>query len=366
MLKPSVFTRYFILQFLKLCLFTTLALVVIFSVSDTLNFVQISHAHPKVHLIIFIKLFAYHIIYLTTEAVPFILIIATLFFLIQQHTSRHFTIVRNCGISLSQVMRPIVMTTFILGVIEILLFNPFYTYTQKQYDQLSRRYFAEPSQITSVIESGIWFTIKTADNKKIFMNAQNVNAEQELQNIKIFIFKKGQINKVIKATTGTLTNATYHLNGITIYQNDGSITQQEHYILQTKSLAKRDGLLTLRPLTSPFQSIYSLPKYIKSLKLLGVNNNAAITSFLYILLKPFYYILFILGVYIFLMDLQPRQPYRLKAIQGIITGFSLYIAIKISINFASAGLWNPILAVLGTYIILIATVIYMITTANDT
>ena len=105
------------------------------------------------------------------------------------------TIMRIGGLSLWQVIKPISLIAFILGIFWILVFNPMSIDMIKASNDIERLYINKESRDVFEPKNGIWFRQdnKENDGEEIIIQAKKVYKDKiELNRVKLLFFEIGR------------------------------------------------------------------------------------------------------------------------------------------------------------------------------
>ena len=107
---------------------------------------------------------------------PFVVLIAGLIFFFRMSRSSELIVMRAVGLSVWNFVMPVVLFVFIIGVLDILAFNPITALTARRYERLEEQLGMTSSNPFSWTEEGLWFR-EVKDDKVLVMRAARVRQE---------------------------------------------------------------------------------------------------------------------------------------------------------------------------------------------
>jgi lipopolysaccharide export system permease protein len=125
---------------------------------------------------------------LLEKIIPFVLLVAALLTL--QRLSRRYelTSMRGAGMSIAQIMAPMLLVAVLVGVGQLLLFNPLSSALLGRYEQLENRYFREGTDTLAVSKGGIWLRQQDATGYSLLHAARASSRANTLQDVFVLRF----------------------------------------------------------------------------------------------------------------------------------------------------------------------------------
>ncbi|MDA7830382.1 LptF/LptG family permease [Candidatus Pelagibacter sp.] len=180
----KIYQNYIIKKFL-LCVFKVscvfFGLVVIMSLFEEISFfseIDVGIYFP----IILVLLNSFSIL---NQLFPFIFLIGAQFFFINFIDSNEFNAFKSYGLSNIKILKVIILTSFISGIIIVSLFYNFSAILKFKYIDLKNAHSNDSRYLASVTENGLW--IKDEYDKRVyFVNADKISLNK-LYNVQIII-----------------------------------------------------------------------------------------------------------------------------------------------------------------------------------
>ena len=279
---------------------------------------------------------------------PFIVLIASIIVFRRLTKSHELVIIRAAGQSVWQFITPLLMTSFIIGLFSVTVFNPFSAAMLSKHQRLDDARKGTPRISSS---QGLWLR-EHRDGKMYVLHARGIHQEKyelNLKNISILIFSDQNVFlKRIDAANAVLNDGFFELEDAKTYENGKTIDKQELLKIPTE--------LTLGKIQENFASpetisFWDLPEIISFFENSGFSAHSHRLHLHSLLASPFLLITMILISAAFTVDPnQRRGGSALKIAGAIISGFLLYFMTRITyaLGFSTAlpiafATWSPIL-----------------------
>ena len=107
---------------------------------------------------------------------PFVVLISGIIFFLKFSHSSELIVMRAVGMSVWNFMAPVVLITFLIGVFDVTVFNPFSALTAKKFERLEEHLGMTNSNPFSWSENGLWLR-EAHDDKTIVVRAGRVRQE---------------------------------------------------------------------------------------------------------------------------------------------------------------------------------------------
>jgi lipopolysaccharide export system permease protein len=278
-----------------------------------------------------------HFLEMLPMFLPLVVFIATLMTFYKLLMSSELVIIQGAGLSAFKIMRPMLWTSALAGLLWMLAGNPAAT-------AYSSRDLAE-SKIER-IDNAVWLREKT-DSGSLIIRA----ADMKYDGGRGLIFRRAAI---IRQNNGH--QITGRIDAETLTLADGILSAKNALILGSKGAARRgdfaeptglmpDGII--RQYLKPNQvSFWELPEFIGGLRKTGAPTNMHELQFLSLLFLPVMLIsMTALGVLFSQTKRRRTFSFAKHFGFGIITCFAVYFAIQIFNAMGESGGMAPVLAV---------------------
>ena len=150
------------------------------------------------------------------EIIPFVTILGVAFLIRNLIRNNEFVSMRNCGFSILDIFKPILIAVFIMGLIFLFIINPLAVFMETKYDnELDKKDNSLYS--IKITNNEMWIKNKIDQQNSSFINIKNINLRNMYaSNIKILQTKKDN-NKFIMAEKGEFKNNIFSLENVIYY-----------------------------------------------------------------------------------------------------------------------------------------------------
>ena len=278
--------------------------------------------------------------------------IITFFFL---SSRSELTIIRSSGFSLWNILKPIIFSAFLVGVLWITILNQASIKMNKEFNNLEAKYVKHEQRESVEPISGIWIRQNNIENldEEIIIQAKKIyQNELEMHEVSLWFFDKdGKFYQKIDAKKMTLKNDRWVLQDITLNNANNINKKIENYSIKTNLSFN----FVQQKIVNNFQnvklfSIFELPELIKELQSSGFSSTKFKVYFQSLLNKPILFVSMIMIACFFGINHIRNNNSILMIFLGIVAGLLLYIISSILNALGSANIF-PIFA--STWIITI-------------
>lgn len=271
--------------------------------------------------------------------------IITFFFL---SLKSEITVIRSCGFSLWQIVQPVAISAFLLGIFWITIFNPASILMARQFDSLEGKYIRNDLRTVTVTINGIWLKQPSLekDGEELVIQARTVYRENaELDNVSVwFVDKEGQFYRKLDAEKMLMSDGKWLLSNVLVNDADSLNRKIESYVIPTNLQPD----FVMDKIVSNFQnvklfSLFELPRLIESLNSAGFQSVKFEVYFYSLLNKPILFLsMALIACYFGINNFRDRMAIFTLFI-GVICGLGLYISLSI-INALGSSRLIPIFA----------------------
>lgn len=115
----------------------------------------------------------------TVEMVfPFVMMIAAMITFWKLSKSNEFVIIRSAGVSIWGFLAPVLLATFLIGVVNVTVVNPISARMNELYETLDYRFKTRNPKAVLFSEKGLWLREAIAADKFLYLQAKSVRQEQ--------------------------------------------------------------------------------------------------------------------------------------------------------------------------------------------
>lgn len=346
MSMPRILSRYTIRQFLTSFFAVMLTLgfvIVLFDVIELMKkgTTKISFGFGDVLIMALLKLPN-----MLQTLLPFAVLIGAIIVFWRLTKSHELVIIRSAGQSVWQFIAPLMVTAFILGVLNVTVFNPFSAAMFAKYQRLEDKKSDSPT----ISFQGLWLR-EHRDDKMYVVHADAIRQDKYLLTLRIVsIFEfsdKDEFLRRIDADTALLVDGFFVLTDARIYVKGKNIENHKDLMFPTS--------LTLGKIQENFASpetisFWDLPDLIRFFESTGFSAHSHRLHLQSLIASPFLLVTMILIAAVFSINPNQRQGGSLLRISlGIAIGFLLYFMTRITyaLGFSTAlpsafAIWSPI------------------------
>ena len=204
-------------------IFINLIIITLFVIF--INIIEISRILEKdnQNLYFYIYLSFLKLPSIINQTIPFVIIVSTAFLFRNLINNNELVSIRNIGLSIFDVFKPISLSIFLTGLIILLIINPLSANFEHKVNETLNKKFSDIYSI-KISKSGMWIKNQISKTKKNYINILNIDLkEMTANNIKILSIDEK--NKYfISSNKGKIKNQEFILNGVVIFD----ITTEEY------------------------------------------------------------------------------------------------------------------------------------------
>ena len=164
------------------------------------------------------------------EILPFIFLLAVMFFFISIYEKDEIDLLRSNGIDNLKITMIISIVSLIMGIVLIVLYYSFSANLKSLYLNIKYKYSTTSDHLAVVNDGGLWIKEKSADNKKIFIiNAKNYKINF-LENLEITeLGNDYKLVNTIISNKANIENKIWILTDVKIYSKDKKTKNFKNY-----------------------------------------------------------------------------------------------------------------------------------------
>jgi lipopolysaccharide export system permease protein len=288
----------------------------------------------------------------------FLVMLASMITLTSLSVRSEITIMRASGLSFWQILSPIALSAFFLGLFFVLIFNPASITASKKLDIMERELISKQSLNILAPSGGIWLKQENYLNKNedIIIRAQNIYRENlQMQNVSLWFFgQDDKFYKRIDAKNMILKDGNWYLKGVIINDDDNINTAQDRLKIPTKL----ESQFITKKILNNFEnvrlfSVYGIPSLIENLQDSGFSPRKFLVYYHSLLIKPFLFVSMSLMAAFFAINNVRSRNNSIIFVAGIAVGLIFYVSLVIAVALGSSGLIPVFMATWMMAIILI-------------
>ena len=273
-------------------------------------------------LTLVIKMVFLRLPHLSIEVMPFTVLLAGLTCFWRLTRSNELVVTRAAGVSIWQLLMPVLAVASGVGFLSITLLNPVASVLLGRFEQLEARYIRNQASTLSVSRNGLW--LRQADqNGQSVIHAQRVTTEPiVLHGVIVFRFaEQDQFRQRIDADRAELEPSNWVLfNG---RQSTPGGAPQDFEVMRLGTELDREKIMDsfAPPETISF---WSLPGFIKLLEDAGFSAVRHKLQLHRLLAIPLLFAAMVLLAATFSLRPQRRGRVGVVILSGVLTGFLVY------------------------------------------
>ncbi len=258
------------------------------------------------------------------KLLPFSVLFASMMTLWRMIRNQELVVVRAAGISIWQVLLPLIILGLLLGTFRAFVFNPFEAATLSRFEHLEARYLKGKGSFMAVSPSGLWLRQSLEENYAIIYAQQISTDGSHLTLPSVFIYdNKDSFISRIDAGRAVLMQGKWRLENVRISKVDHPILNQKEYVLETDLTPEKIQDSFAPPETISF---WNLKDFIHTLESSGFSSARHRLHYHVLLSTPLLLCAMILVAMAFTVHIRSRHAKVFYAFVGcIFASFLLHI-----------------------------------------
>jgi len=273
---------------------------------------------------------------------PFVMMIAAMITFWRLSKSNEFVIIRAAGVSIWGFLFPVLVATFVVGIINITVINPVSSKMYELYETMDYRFKTRNPNAVLFTDKGLW------TREAINIQAKNLHQENDtllLRDVSIMeMDRKSRLIRRVEAFAATLDDKNgFELKDVKVYEA-GKARIDLPSVKYTTSL-------TLERIKENFVdpesiSFWDLPDTIRFYEKSGFSALKHYLHYLSLLASPFLLCTMILIAAVFALRPNNRRGgVMFLIVGGVSTGFIVYFLSQVIYAFGLNGYIPPFMAV---------------------
>lgn len=260
--------------------------------------------------------------FLSQEVMPFTLLFAGLACFWRLTRSNELVVTRAAGISVWQILIPVVGVALLVGVLTVAVLNPVASVLLARFEQLEAKYIRNQSSTLSVSRQGLWLRQADPGGQSVIHARRVTHATMTLHGVIIFRFaERDRFLGRIDAARAVLRPGVWEV--FEAWESSPGTRARFSERLEIPTELTREKILDsfAPPETISF---WNLPSFIKLLENAGFSATRHKLQLHRLLATPFLLAAMTLLAVSFSLRPQRRGRVGLVIFGGVITGFLLY------------------------------------------
>jgi len=345
----KILYKYLLSSYLKIILQVILifyCLGIILNLFEETEFFK----NQDVGLLLPITLTALYIPSMIIKLLPFIIFIASMWFILRLRNSRDLLSLKVFGYSNFKIFIILSATSFLIGWIVLFGINPITSAMMKYYEQTKSEYSRDIDHLVVINKNGLWIKESINSGHRIISSDETKN--DVLKNVKIFnIDKNYNLIEKISSDEAYISNKNWVLKNVSIISFKDKIIQKK--TLDTYSIFSKYDHEKITNLFKNFDTMSFLELILnyKNLQEQGYNKSYLDLNLNSMLSLPFFlFIMTALASILTMNKLKKTKNFSFLVI-GIITCVAIYYFKDLSLALGqtnrismSLAAWVPVLA----------------------
>jgi len=259
------------------------------------------------------------------DALPFVVLVAMMFALYRLARHHELVVIRAAGVSVWQMLAPVLLVVGFLGVINLTLINPFAAGMYQSYESMAGTLIHRKQAALDVGAGGLWLREVRGDEAAV-VHARTVIQHGEILDLgDITILEMGGGEKFLRrfeAASGQLAGGAFQLATVWEMKPGEVAVFHEHYALPTRITLGEVQESFAAPETMTF---WDLPKFIAFSEAAGFSAIAHRMYWQSLLASPFLLCATVLVAAAFYVTTGTRLGgWTARGVAGLGAGFVLY------------------------------------------
>lgn len=289
------------------------------------------------------------------KILPFVMMVAAMITFWKLSKNSEYVIIRASGVSVWGFLKPILITVFAVGVINVALFNPISSKMYEMHATLKYRFVTRDPTAMLFSSKGLWLREAEGDDKVLILQAKSLRQEKDetllMQDISLLeMDQNSQILRRIEGIVGELKNHQLKMRGVQIFKAGQKTETMPTYEYQTSITLQRIKENFIDP---DAISVWELPDTIRFYESSGFSASRHQMRYLSLLASPFLLVAMVLIASLFSLKPSVRQGgIMIMIVTGVIVGFMVYFTSQLIYAFGINGyipvffaVWSPTLVV---------------------
>lgn len=277
-----------------------------------------------------------------SEALPMVIMLASLTFCVSMARSNEFVVARSAGLSAMRSLRVPVILAFLLGIVAVLVFDPLAAKLDERYEVLKQRYLGGPAETVTVTEAGVWMRQKTQYGHVVVNALSASQAGAVLHHVSVLEFDSaGRVSRRVEARTAYIHETEWLLADGKIWQLGRAVDNPElrarpftlHRIPLTISQAQ---ILEGYPAPEALH-IWELPAAIAAMERAGFSSVAHRVHLQMQIVRPVLFMAMLLIGAIFTLQNARLGNLGISVLLALLFGFSMYFLQNLALTLGQAG-----------------------------
>ncbi|MBR2137584.1 MAG: LptF/LptG family permease [Alphaproteobacteria bacterium] len=271
--------------------------------------------------------------------IPFVALVSAMITFWKISKSNEFVVIRSAGVSIFNFLRPLMIAIFLLGMANIMFFNPIASKLYEWYLVLDYKLDSHDPNAVLFSSKGLWIRESVGD-KVLLIAAKSLRQDSDdavwMRDISITeLNQTSQITKGYEASFATLDGNIFHLKDVKLLIGGQPVQSMTDYAYETSIDLQRIKENFVEPDAISF---WQLPDTIAFYESAGFSARQHWMRYLNLLISPFLLVGMLMMAAVFMLQNTLRgSSLMLRVVISIAVGFGIYFASQIVYAFGLNG-----------------------------
>ena len=283
---------------------------------------------------------------------PFAVLFSAIFTFWQLNRRQELVVLRSTGLSVWQFLKPIGLVAVFIGVLQILIINPFGAFLLTQYEDMEQKYLSRTDNLVATLKEGLWLRQNRGEGE-VIIYSQKINPENwTFENVTFYNFDRDtDFAGRIDAPEARLTKKGWLFPEAVIHERRQNATAVKDYLSPTDLTPEDVENSFASPET---RSFWEIPGLIAHLREAGFDTTRLRIHFHSLLAIPVLFLAMVCVAASIALKPSQRSGGTLRMIiTGIFTGFLIFFMMNFLKAMGASGqlpvlmaAWSPACIVL--------------------
>lgn len=325
--------RYLARSYLVNLLFVMAVLAGVIYLFDTVELIRRASKFSDVSTFLVLQMGLLKLPEVSQILFPFVILFGAMFTFWQFNRRSELVVLRSSGFSVWQFIGPVVLVSFLVGVLQVAVFNPVGSLLFSKYEQLEQNVLGYENSSIALFKEGLWLRQshdggviddqEALEKGYVILHARKIKQpDWILHDVSVFYFGADDLFLMrVDADTANLNEGRWSFEDATLHKKDGVRKENIPLYLPTQ--------LTRQEIEDSFSSpesmsFWVLPGHIKTLEETGFDTSRLQVYYHNLLSQPLFFVAMVL-----LAATVSMRPPRFRGafillVSGVFIGFFVF------------------------------------------
>lgn len=165
---PWLLSRYFAARFLRWFVVASVAVLALIYLFDLSEMARRSSSNSNVGLLMLVRISLLRLPSLFEKLLPFVVLFSTMITLWSLNRKHELEVTKACGVSIWQILRPLLLVVAGIACLDLVLINPFGASMMLEYERLESTYLSSRQGALAVSDTGLWARERVGQAHNVF------------------------------------------------------------------------------------------------------------------------------------------------------------------------------------------------------